>query len=227
MRGHLGPPWRHGHWQKHRRFRENLRHYTGAHLHRRLFLWFGAAIFLTVLMVGGITGDHLADRPRRGVLFVALPALALWVLSGKIARRIARPLDELVHVSGEIGRGNLAARARLACGGFDEVATLARSINDMAGRIERQIGDQRELLAGVSHELRTPLARLQGAARHRPRPGPHRRHLGRARARAPGNGPAGGRAARLGAAGLPGPFPETARRRRRRGPRAGSGRAAR
>ena len=161
MRGHLGPPWRHGHWQKHRRFRENLRHYTGAHLHRRLFLWFGAAIFLTVLMVGGITGDQLADRPRRGVLFVALPALALWVLSGKIARRIARPLDELVHVSGEIGRGNLAARARLACGGFDEVATLARSINDMAGRIERQIGDQRELLAGVSHELRTPLARLR------------------------------------------------------------------
>jgi two-component system OmpR family sensor kinase len=38
---------------------------------------------------------------------------------------------------------------------------LARSINYMAGRIERQIGDQRELLAAVSHELRTPLARLR------------------------------------------------------------------
>ena len=90
-----------------------------------------------------------------------MPALVLWVLSGKIARRIARPLDELVHVSTEIGRGNLAARADLACGGLDEIAILARSINDMAARIERQIADQRELLAGVSHELRTPLARLR------------------------------------------------------------------
>ena len=109
------------------------------------------AIFLTVLMVGGITGDQLADRPRRGVLFVALPALALWVLSGKIARRIARPLDELVHVSGEIPD---AGTWRLAPGwlvaDIDEVATLARSINDMAGRIEKQVADQRELLAAVS-----------------------------------------------------------------------------
>ncbi len=31
----------------------------------------------------------------------------------------------------------------------------------MADRIERQIADQRELLAGVSHEIRTPLARIR------------------------------------------------------------------
>ena len=31
----------------------------------------------------------------------------------------------------------------------------------MAARIERQLADQRELLAAVSHELRTPLARIR------------------------------------------------------------------
>jgi two-component system, OmpR family, sensor kinase len=169
MRGSWGPPWHPGGWHHphhphhphgRRRWRENLRHFTGAHLRRRLFLWFGATIFLTIFIMGGVGRLTGGDRPR-GVFFLALPALALWVLSGKIARRIARPLDELVQVSTEIGRGNLRARAELACGGFDEIAILARSINDMASRIERQIGDQRELLAGVSHELRTPLARLR------------------------------------------------------------------
>jgi two-component system OmpR family sensor kinase len=38
---------------------------------------------------------------------------------------------------------------------------LAEAFNDMAARIERQVADQRELLAAVSHELRTPLARMR------------------------------------------------------------------
>ncbi len=151
-----GPPW---HQSRHhlRHWRQGLRHYTGAHLRRRLFWYFGATIFITLLTVGAFM-----DRGgRHSGWLMALPAIALWVLSGRLARRIARPLDELVHVSGEIGRGNLSARAQLACGGIDEIAILARAINDMAGRIERQIAEQRELLAGVSHELRTPLARLR------------------------------------------------------------------
>jgi two-component system, OmpR family, sensor kinase len=169
MRPFGGPPCQHPHhWHRHlrhrrRHWRENLRHYTGAHLRRRLFLWFGAAIFVTVAVVWGTARltRSLGDGPPSGLLYGILPVFALWVLSGKIARRIARPLDELVDVSTAIGRGNLGARAELACGGLDEIAILARSINDMAGRIERQIADQRELLAGVSHELRTPLARLR------------------------------------------------------------------
>jgi two-component system, OmpR family, sensor kinase len=182
---HCGSPWPHGphehphedhhpddhafpderlrhHFQFHerrRRWHEKMRRYTGAHLRRRLFLWFGASIFITLALAGGLSG--LRGEGNRGWLSVLLPALILWIISGKVARRIARPLDELVHVSTEIGRGNLAARAGRACGGLDEIAVLARSINHMAGRIERQIADQRELLAGVSHELRTPLARLR------------------------------------------------------------------
>lgn len=38
---------------------------------------------------------------------------------------------------------------------------VADAVNDMAVRIEKQMADQRELLATVSHELRTPLARVR------------------------------------------------------------------
>jgi two-component system OmpR family sensor kinase len=138
-----------------------LRHYYGAHLRRRLFLWFGMTIFLTAAVMGATYHfTRWADRPPR-ILMLLLPALALWILSGKIARRLARPLRELVEVSEQIGQGNLSARATRATRGIDEIATLGRSMNDMAARIQRQMQEQRELLAAVSHELRTPLARIR------------------------------------------------------------------
>ena len=81
--------------------------------------------------------------------------------AGKIARRIARPLSELVYVAEEIGAGRLRARATVSPWHGGEIGVLSRAINDMAARIEKQIHDQRELLAGVSHEIRTPLARIR------------------------------------------------------------------
>lgn len=147
-----------------RAFREEVRFYYGAHLHRRLFLVFGVAIFLTVVtmeVVARWRDPNAALRMHSNPWLLIVPPIVLWVASGKIARRIARPLYELAQVSKDIGEGNLQARARLGRGGFDEIAMLSRSVNDMASRIERQLADQRELLAGVSHELRTPLARLR------------------------------------------------------------------
>ena len=60
----------------------------------------------------------------------------------------------------DLGEGRLQSRfdVRFARG---EVRSLAEVMNGMAERIERQLKDQRELLAAVSHELRTPLARVR------------------------------------------------------------------
>ena len=138
-----------------------IRHYFGAHLHRRLFIWFGVSIFLTaasVSAVAHITGGH---GPRAGMLGLFVAGAAVWMVAGKIARRIARPLSELVHVAEEIGAGRLRARATVPPWRIGEIAVLARAINHMAARIEQQVADQRELLAGVSHEIRTPLARIR------------------------------------------------------------------
>ena len=91
-------------------------------------------------------------------VFVAL--CSLWAISGKIAWKLAWPLEELTRVARDLGEGRLQSRfdVRFARG---EVRSLAEVMNGMAERIERQLKDQRELLAAVSHELRTPLARIR------------------------------------------------------------------
>lgn len=105
-----------------------------------------------------------AERHTTGLhLFLPLLAagLVLWGASGKIARRLARPLADVACVAQEIGAGRLHSRANLESRTPDEIGALAVSINDMADRIERQLHDQRVLLAAVSHELRTPLGHLR------------------------------------------------------------------
>jgi two-component system, OmpR family, sensor kinase len=148
----------------HHRIRWELRLHYGAHLHRRLFLWFGATIFLAVVataVAAHFGHGWLKAHPLRAVLLFGAPAVALWTATGKVARRIAQPLYELTRAAQELGGGNLKARVSAAGFGFDETAVLSSAFNDMAARLERQLAEERELLASVSHELRTPLARIR------------------------------------------------------------------
>ncbi len=105
----------------------------GRHRHS---LWFGLAPFL-------------------------LAVVTLWGASGLIARRLARPLRVVAAAASEIGEGKLATRVRLHPHSYREARVLGEVINDMAARIERQLADQKALLAAVSHEIRTPLARMR------------------------------------------------------------------
>jgi signal transduction histidine kinase len=87
--------------------------------------------------------------------------LTIWAATAKLSRHLTRPLQDLTRVTRELGEGKLESRVRLRHHHKGEVGILAESINEMAKRIERQLKDQRELLAGVSHEIRSPLARLR------------------------------------------------------------------
>jgi two-component system, OmpR family, sensor kinase len=100
--------------------------------------------------------------PRSLIVGLGSVVLVLWAMSGLIARKLVRPLDGLVRVVRDIGDGHLDARIRL-CGHRHrgEVGEVAKAVNLMAEKIERQIVGQRELLAAVSHEIRSPLARLR------------------------------------------------------------------
>jgi signal transduction histidine kinase len=91
--------------------------------------------------------------------FIAV--LILWGASGLIARRLTRPLRVVASAASEIGKGKLATRVELGRHSYREARVLGEVINDMAARIERQLADQRALLAAVSHEIRTPLARMR------------------------------------------------------------------
>jgi two-component system, OmpR family, sensor kinase len=113
--------------------------------------------------VVGYLGMCWPRTHHTGVLAIVLlgAGLTLWAASGALARRLVRPLYDLTRVAREIGSGRLGARTRLGRHQADEVGALAEAIHEMAARIERQLADQRELLATVSHELRTPLGHLR------------------------------------------------------------------
>lgn len=128
-----------------------------AGLHRRIFMGFGVAITLSCAAAAAflqVTGG----RARAAVL---IPVCAvLWVASGGIAWHLIRPLLQVIRVARDIGDGKLKSRLELGRH-HGELGVLSDSINDMAARIERQLSDQRELLAAVSHEIRTPLGHMR------------------------------------------------------------------
>lgn len=104
---------------------------------------------------------HRPHAPWRTPLALLAAGLVLWALSGKVARRLSHPIAELARVAEDIGAGRLSSRAPVSCRQPGEVGVLFKAVNDMAARIEKQMADQRELLAAVSHEIRTPLARIR------------------------------------------------------------------
>ncbi|NHB57562.1 HAMP domain-containing protein [Acinetobacter sp. 194] len=56
-------------------------------------------------------------------------------------------------------KGEMSVRVPVE--GYDEMANLASSYNNMSDHIQRLIEAQRELMRAVSHELRTPVARIR------------------------------------------------------------------
>jgi two-component system OmpR family sensor kinase len=135
-----------------------LGHYLRARMRRRIFAWFGASILVTGLFTGALA--RLVG-PGSGGWYFLVGAAVLWAASGFIALRLTRPLAQLVQVTRQIGAGKLDARMHLPRFGHNELQVIAEAINDMAARIEKQIADQRELLAAVSHEIRTPLGHMR------------------------------------------------------------------
>lgn len=96
-------------------------------------------------------------------LVMLLTAIAVVVAVGAfpVVRRLTRRLERLQGSVEKWGGGELSTR--VAVEGRDEVARLATSFNEAAGRIEALVGAQKSLLANASHELRSPLARIRMA----------------------------------------------------------------
>ena len=130
----------------------------------------GTTMSAPVLRDGQVLGNVLTcsnnKKPSYAFrLFLGLftACAVLWAMSGKIARRISKPFDELVRVAQDIGAGKFDARVRFDQRSHrgEDVGMLGGVMNEMAARIEKQMADQRELLAAVSHEIRTPLTRIR------------------------------------------------------------------
>jgi two-component system, OmpR family, sensor kinase len=92
---------------------------------------------------------------------VLVGMVVLWGASGAISRRLLRPLGELARVAEDIGMGRFSSRVRISRRHGGEFGVVGDVMNQMAARIEKQLADQRALLATVSHEIRTPLSRMR------------------------------------------------------------------
>lgn len=124
-----------------------------ARMRRRLFAWLTIAF-----TIGIVVGVHVWAEARWWHVLIA--GFVLSAMSGAIAWRMTRPLLLAVRAARDIGDGKLDTRIDPSRHG-GEVRLLATAINDMAEKIQRQLSDQRQLLAAVSHELRTPLGHMR------------------------------------------------------------------
>ncbi len=105
------------------------------------------------------------EHPRPSPIPIVLTMLSGLVVLGVgaflTARWIARPLSQLSRMATSLGQGDLRARSELTRD--DELGEVSRAFDEMAGRIQQLLQNEKELLANVAHELRTPLARIRVA----------------------------------------------------------------
>jgi two-component system sensor histidine kinase MtrB len=103
-------------------------------------------------------------------LLVALGALValLGSMTWLVTRQAVRPVRRAAQVAERLADGHLSER--MPEHGEDEMATLARSFNEMAASLQDQIHRmeelstlQRRFVSDVSHELRTPLTTVRMA----------------------------------------------------------------
>lgn len=89
-------------------------------------------------------------------LTIAALAGMVWLLIGRTLRPVERMRAEVAAISGADLRRRVAEPAA-----DDEVARLARTLNDMLDRLERSAAARRRFVADASHELRSPVTRLR------------------------------------------------------------------
>jgi heavy metal sensor kinase len=107
--------------------------------------------------------DDILKRIR-GVLAVVIPLLVIAAVSGGyfLATKSLAPVSAMSERAAEITATNL--RERLPVSGGEELAGLARVVNDLLARLEDSFARQRRFMADASHELRTPTAVLRTEA---------------------------------------------------------------
>ena len=123
----------------------------------------GAQHFLLTGAYSTADTAEVLDRIR-GVLLVLLPLLIVGAATGGyfLAARGLAPVASMASRAEEISATNL--KERLPVSGGDELAGLARVINELLGRLESSFNHQRRFASEASHELRTPTAILRTEA---------------------------------------------------------------
>ena len=123
--------------------------------------WFWAAIDTGGKTVWtGFPRSRVGARPLRGLTIILLVAVLLTLGTTVIlAGRLARPLQDLSKAAEAVALG--LSPHPVPESGPEEMANLARQINEISQQIRELLANRTMLLAGISHDLRTPLTRLR------------------------------------------------------------------
>lgn len=107
--------------------------------------------------------DDILKRIR-GALAIVIPLLVVVAAAGGyfLATKSLVPVSAMSERAAEITATNL--RERLPVSGGEELASLARVVNELLARLEDSFARQRRFMADASHELRTPTAVLRTEA---------------------------------------------------------------
>lgn len=131
-------------------------------------------IVLVLVLVVGITEfvlEPLAEKTYLGTADLCIdwyegPAWAVSILLASLAcgviisKKLTSRLESMAWAAKAFSRGNFETRLPEAGNEKDVFDVLAGSFNQMAEAIERQLHNERRLLADISHELRSPLSRM-------------------------------------------------------------------
>jgi two-component system sensor histidine kinase BaeS len=112
-------------------------------------------------------GAYLAQAQQETtttiIVVAVLAAAVASVLGVLMARRLAKPLEQLEEAAGAVAHGDLAARSGLS-GRADEIGSLGRSFDAMAADLERNDASRRRFFQDAAHEMKTPLAVIEATA---------------------------------------------------------------
>jgi heavy metal sensor kinase len=108
--------------------------------------------------------DEELESLRTILAYVVPLALLLAGLGGWfLARHSLSPVVSMAERARKIGAENLSERLPIA-NARDELGRLAETFNELLGRLEASLTQQRQFMADASHELRTPVATTRTAA---------------------------------------------------------------